>query len=340
MQYCQRDMTRRLSVLEKENSVLRSKLNQLETHSGKNNIKVLGLPNVADEACSSTLLKVYKSVGVNIGDNDIIEAHTIYSSVQPRPVIVKICNPKLKPLLFKHNKMLKSQHNISVQDDVPPDIFAVKKILLPIMHEAKRISSAEQRYNAKVRDDKLILNGSSYTLDKLNQLPSQLQLQNVFTKSRDDKIAFFSKHSPLSNHHLSPFTVEGIDFNTNEQFLMYSKAVFFNDELQAKQILDTQDLAIQKRLRSNIKSCNSAAWNKKRVSVMKRGLQAKLSQNAELKAFLLKTGYKTLIEANEHDTFWACGLPLRGESVWNISSWKGENQLGKLLMMLCGNLRN
>ena len=164
-----------------------------------------------------------------------------------------------------------------------------------------------------MRDDKLILNGSSYTLDKLNQLPSQLQPQNVFTKTRDDKIAFYSKHSPLSNHHSSPFTVEGIDFNTNEQFLMYLKAVFFNDELQAKQILDTQDPAIQKCFGSKIKGYNSGAWNKKRVSVMERGLQAKFSQNAELKAFLLKTGNKTLIEANEHDTFWACGLPLRDE---------------------------
>ena len=129
MQYCQRDITRRLSVLEKENSVLRSKLNQLETHSRKNNIKVLGLPNVVDEACSSTLLKVFKSVGVNIRDNDIVEAYRVYSSVQPRPVIVKLCNSKLKPLLFKHNKMLKSQHNISVQDDVPPQTYMQQRKL-------------------------------------------------------------------------------------------------------------------------------------------------------------------------------------------------------------------
>ena len=94
-------------------------------------------------------------------------------------------------------------------------------------------------------DDKLILNGSSYTLDKLRQLPSQLQPQNVFTKVRGDQVAFYSKHSPLSNHHISLFTVEGIEFNSNEQFLMFSKARFFNDELQTKQILDEQNPAIQ-----------------------------------------------------------------------------------------------
>ena len=46
------------------------------------------------------------------------------------------------------------QHNISVQGDVPLDIIVAKKILLPIMHEAKRFSSAKQRYNLEVQDDK------------------------------------------------------------------------------------------------------------------------------------------------------------------------------------------
>ena len=60
-------------------------------------------------------------------------------------------------------------------------------------------------------------------------------------------------HSPLSNHHSSSFRVELIDFNTNEQLFMYSKAIFVNDEIQAKQILDTQDLTIQKCLGLQIK---------------------------------------------------------------------------------------
>ena len=52
--------------------------------------------------------------------------------------------------------------------------------------------------------------------------------------------------------------------------------------------------------------------------MMERGLQAKFSQNAELKKYILKTGNKTLTEAKEHDTFCACGWPL---STWVSMKW-------------------
>ena len=52
----------------------------------------------------------------------------------------------------------------------------------------------------------------------------------------------------LSNWYLSHFTVNGIDFSSMEQFMMYQKACRFHDEKIANDILHTDDVAEIKKL--------------------------------------------------------------------------------------------
>ena len=44
----------------------------------------------------------------------------------------------------------------------------------------------------------------------------------------------------LSNWYLSEFSVDGVKFSSMEQYMMYSKAVCFNDMETAKKILHTE----------------------------------------------------------------------------------------------------
>ena len=48
----------------------------------------------------------------------------------------------------------------------------------------------------------------------------------------------------LSNWYLSHFTVNGIDFSSMEQFMMYQKACHFHDEEIANDILHTDNVAM------------------------------------------------------------------------------------------------
>ena len=47
----------------------------------------------------------------------------------------------------------------------------------------------------------------------------------------------------LSNWYLSEFKVDSIQFSSMEQYMMYKKAIVFNDTKIAKKILETTDVS-------------------------------------------------------------------------------------------------
>ena len=87
----------------------------------------------------------------------------------------------------------------------------------------------------------------------------------------------------LSNWYPTHFTVEGIEFSSMEQFMMYQKAITFQDQTIAKEILQTKDSAKIKQLGRQVRNYNDHIWNGIRQIVVYEGLVAKFSQNEELK---------------------------------------------------------
>lgn len=70
-------------------------------------------------------------------------------------------------------------------------------------------------------------------------------------------------------------------------------------------------------------------WEDVKISIMKKALYAKFTQNPFLKECLLTTGDREIIENSPFDNFWGCG-----------SDGNGQNHLGKLLVKLRDHLRN
>ena len=52
----------------------------------------------------------------------------------------------------------------------------------------------------------------------------------------------------MSNWYLSDFRIDGIEFSSMEQYMMYKKALCFGDEKIAKEILAERDVARIKEL--------------------------------------------------------------------------------------------
>ena len=52
----------------------------------------------------------------------------------------------------------------------------------------------------------------------------------------------------LSNWYMSYFKANGIEFSSMDQYMMYRKAVCFNDNISADKILETDDVAEIKAL--------------------------------------------------------------------------------------------
>ena len=52
----------------------------------------------------------------------------------------------------------------------------------------------------------------------------------------------------------------------------------------------------------------------------------------KLKAFLLNTGTKVIVEASPYDKIWGIGLSVDQKNIENPLTWNGENLLGFALM--------
>ena len=66
----------------------------------------------------------------------------------------------------------------------------------------------------------------------------------------------------------APFSVGKVRFPTAEHYMMYQKAMFFNDNETAAKILTTKSPRAVKTLGRAVKNFSEAEWDKKRYSVV------------------------------------------------------------------------
>ena len=138
----------------------------------------------------------------------------------------------------------------------------------------------------------------------------------------------------LSNWYHSDFMVDGMKFSSMEQFTMYRKAVCFHDNLIAKQILETEDVAAIKALGREVSNYDDHVWNGVRQITVYEGLLAKFSQNDDLKKKLKSAGNAILAECAVRDRIWGIGLSMHDPRRMNPKQWNGKNLLGYTLMMV------
>lgn len=144
----------------------------------------------------------------------------------------------------------------------------------------------------------------------------------------------YEENGYLSNWYPVQFSVNGIDFSSMEQFMMYRKAQCFQDKNIADKILQTEDVAQIKKLGREVKGYDENFWNGVRQIVVYEGLLAKFSQNHDLKEKLIETDNAILVECAVKDQIWGIGLSMKDENRYNRSKWRGQNLLGYALMMV------
>lgn len=138
----------------------------------------------------------------------------------------------------------------------------------------------------------------------------------------------------LSNWYPSDFIVNGINFSSMEQYMMYQKALRFGDTKIADKILATDDVAKIKKLGREVQGYDDSVWNGVRQIIVYEGLTAKFSQNEDLKAKLLETKDVILAECAVRDKIWGIGLSMTDEKRFDKDKWKGQNLLGYALMLV------
>ena len=135
----------------------------------------------------------------------------------------------------------------------------------------------------------------------------------------------------FSQWHPTGFLLDGRAFVTAEQWMMYAKAVLFEDMGRAEAILCTNDPGEQKRHGQLVVGFRSDVWNAHRIGIVYRGNFEKFRQNKGAARQLLNTEPAMLVEANPRDWVWGAGLAVDDPAVQQPRLWKGSNLLGRVL---------
>lgn len=144
------------------------------------------------------------------------------------------------------------------------------------------------------------------------------------------KFTYFWK-GPFSQWHRSTFTVDGVEYNTAEQYMMAGKARLFGDEETLQKIMKETHPREQKSFGREVKNFVEGEWNEKAKDIVFKGNMAKFTQNEDLKKMLLATEGTYLVEASPLDSIWGIGLAEDDERAKKKETWKGTNWLGEVL---------
>lgn len=152
-----------------------------------------------------------------------------------------------------------------------------------------------------------------------------------------DNYLFFYGHTDksgpkkcLSNWYPSEFYEGDIKFYNSEQYMMFKKAILFNDIDIAKEILEDPNPKVVKAKGRLVKNFKEDVWIENAREFVYKGCFLKFSQNNDLEKFLVSTVGKVLVEASPYDKIWGIGINIKSAEEGKV--WKGSNWLGECLM--------
>ena len=148
----------------------------------------------------------------------------------------------------------------------------------------------------------------------------------------NDKYVFFYG-GPFSQWYRSKFTIDGVEYNCAEQYMMAQKALLFGDEEARVKIMKSHSPSDQKAAGRKVKNFDPDKWNLVAKSVVYRANIAKFS-TPYLKEYILATGNKEIVEASPTDRIWGIGLSEDNPDIYDKSKWRGTNWLGEVIMQV------
>lgn len=122
-----------------------------------------------------------------------------------------------------------------------------------------------------------------------------------------------------------------LTYNCCEQYMMFHKAMLFEDKDTAQRIMETDDPHEQKKLGREVADFDIGVWNKYCFMIVWEANYLKFTQHEDLKNRLIMTQGKCLVEASPVDKVWGVGLAADDDRILDPKNWRGKNLLGKVL---------
>ena len=199
----------------------------------------------------------------------------------------------------------------------------------PILRLAK--SKDKYRGKCKLDEDKLVIEGTKYSVNTLNTLPQDLNGYNATSKFGEQCTTFFGQLNPFSNFHPAPFRLNGKDYPTSEHYIQEACALHFRDKTSARQILNAKTPLEAKRIGGEIVGFKTEEWIKVAKSTVKPWIAEKFKTHQGVANVLLATKGMIVAEAT-FDKFWGTGIPIHDPNSAKQEKWHRVGILGEILM--------
>jgi hypothetical protein len=222
------------------------------------------------EDCDKKATEILKTIIPEFNNRTLTKFFHLgsFKDGQVRPIVCCFHHIKDKLAIVSNRSKFQQQKIILSEDD------DARALLRPSFTAAKRMN-----FDTKLQGNRIIVSGKSYSASNLHKPPKPLRKENIFTPQQHNITAFFTQNSPLSNHYLSAFTCNEIQFNCMEQYLMASKSSIFKDHETYLRIIQESDPTKQKHLGKNIMNYNHKKWLEIMDDIVIQGLKEKFTQS-------------------------------------------------------------
>lgn len=328
---------KRIEKLESENMFLKEKLKALEervvkqeSYSRRDNLLLHGIQEKKGENCGDIVLDTLSKIGINLPQRAFVRVHRNppgpYTPGKNRPIIAKFHHFQDRQAVWQSRKNLPGE--LYITEDFPKEISQRRRNLTPILALAKTVPTVKA---ARLVEDKLLLDGTVYTTDKLHTLPEEIRSKSTSTLTKDGVVAFSSASAPLSNLYPCDITMQGHKYSSVEHYYCLQKAkhAMIQEAIDDINANPTQARKIGKAIR--MQPALYAEWKRIRCDILKTAIRAKFTQNSHLATILKETGNSIIVEATR-DRYWGAGRTLTDPAIFTEKTWKGRNVCGNLIM--------
>ena len=345
-------LSTKVNRLENEQSKLKEKVDRMESKELEYSLIINGIREYEGENELNLIEEVYIELMSTI---DLRDERDRWDKVKEMPItkckqVGRYSRDKTRPICveFQHRLDVEyfyanrrwTRRGIFIDKAYTQEVEHKRRLLRPILKAARRLP--EYQGLCRLECDELVLKGKHYSFDRLDRLPSNLNVFSLSSKEDSDTVGFFGELNPLSNFHPAKFTVNGVHYTSSEQFIQHMKALSFNDYSTAKKIINATNAMECKELSREILNFEKTTWEEHAKAKCKPGIFQKFHQNSGLRDVLIHcTGDKQIIESAK-DKFWGTGIPLQDDDCLNPSKWlsRGSGIMGEILTEIREELRN
>jgi len=207
----------------------RSRLIRLEAYSMRENLIITGLDEVKGETediLYDSLIKLFSGdMAVDMSNIQIVRCHRLSRGVKragPRDVIARFATLTGKKKVLYSGYRLKGRTSpIFINEQFPREVEQQRRILRPIQRKCKELNK-----KCTLVQDKLIIEGKSYTVNNICDIP--FDTTGLATQITSTHIMFNGRLSEYSNFYTRDglFNVDdGNSYTSTEQYYQYSRAV-------------------------------------------------------------------------------------------------------------------